>query len=118
MRKWLNMIAVLGLLSLLIPQVAGISVTRCAHSGHISLAEFPANMDCGMSSDSDCLQHFSFKVSGFSLDDSGIEFNPPQLTAVFPVLTVIHTASAVTFHPAIQASPPGAVSPSFLPLRN
>ena len=120
MRKWLNIIAVLGLLILLIPQTVGLSVTRCAHSGHILLAGFPIDMDCGMSSDSDCMQHFTFKVSDFSSDDAGAELNPPQLTAVFPlpVLVVIHTASAVFFHPAIQASPPGTLSHSFLPLKN
>ena len=120
MRKWLNIIAVLGLLILLIPQTVGLSVTRCAHSGHILLAGFPIDMDCGMSSDSDCMQHFTFKVSDFSSDDAGAELNPPQLTAFFPlpVLVVIHTASAVFFHPAIQASPPGTLSHSFLPLRN
>ena len=120
MRKWLNMIVVLGLLNLLIPQTVGLSVTRCAHSGYISLAGFPRDMECGMSSDSDCMQHFTFKVSDFSSGDAGTELNPPQLTAVFPlpVLVVVHTASAVSLSPAIQASPPGTVSRSFLPLRN
>jgi len=121
MRKWLSIIAVTGLLSLLIPQTIGFSITRCAHSGHISLAKFTVDKDCGLSSDSDCMQHFSFKVSDYSTANTTFACNLTQFTAILalPVPAAVLPATENAIDPSIQAlPPPGTVSHTLLPLRN
>lgn len=121
MRKWWNIMVVSGLLGLLIPQAVGLSITRCAHSGHISLTEFPKDMDCGMSGDAGCMQHFFFKVSDFSTAAAGTQIIPPQLTAIlsWPILPACSSLFAGhSSRPTSRASPPGPVSHAFLQVRD
>lgn len=115
------MLVVMVLVVLVIPQAIGISFTRCAHSGQISLADFPSGMECGMSSDSGCMQHFRFKVSVFSAGDTGTQ--PILLPSVAfllpePVILRHEIPDIGTEGPSMEESPPGRISHTPFPFRN
>lgn len=110
----------LCLAGLLIPLVFGISITRCAHSGQISLTEIPADMECGMDSGSDCMQQFTFKVSVFSSGDIGIEPQTLPLTNLFlwPAQPGLPVGPGLFDSPVRSESPPGRTPHLLLPFRN
>ena len=120
-RKVWNTLVVLILVVLVIPQAIGLSFTRCAHSGQISLSDFPSGMECGMSSDSGCMQHFCFKVSVFSAGDTGSQPLLLPFVAILlpePVLLCHEIPGIGTEGPSMEESPPGRISHTLFPFRN
>ena len=120
MQRMLNNWIAFCLAGLLIPQVFGISITRCAHSGHVSLVEIPADMECGMASDSDCMQQFTFKVSVFSSGDIGFEPQTLPFTnlLLWPTQPSFPVGSGHFVSSVRSESPPGRTPHTLFPFRN
>ncbi len=120
MRKMLDIWIALCLAGLLIPQVFGFSITRCAHTGRISLTEIPVDTGCGKDSSADCMLQFTFKVSVFSAGDVGFE---PQ-TLPFTNLLLGPDQPGLTVgighfdSPVRSESPPGRTPHTLYPFRN
>ena len=120
MRRLLNIMLILVLVGLTVPQQVGVSLDRCMHSGHVSLSEAPMEMDCGMGRESDCVQHFNFKVSDFSQGDAGFDTSPLPGAALVVLPALILNVFFEGYHPfsAIAESPPGGISHIPFQLRN
>ena len=93
-------------------QASGITITRCTHSGRISLAEAHARMACGMCEDSGCEIYYTFKVSDFSSGDIHFRYTPLPLSAILPkpILPDRSFVAPDTENPALSAFPPGWIS--------